>query len=64
MVKIDADPEVCIGAGLCALRIPEVFDQDDDGTVILVRENPHPTYRAAVEEAVRSCPSGAIRLLD
>jgi ferredoxin len=63
-VTVHADPEVCIGAGLCALRVPEVFDQDDDGTVVIVRPDPDPAYRAAVEEAVRSCPSGAIRLRD
>lgn len=61
MRGFDVDRTVCAGAGLCALTAPEVFDQDEDG-LVLVAGNPdelagHPDVRLAVE----LCPSGALR---
>jgi ferredoxin len=39
-----------------------VFDQDDDGIVVLLDE--HPSDEAAVREAVANCPSGALSLTE
>jgi ferredoxin len=61
-VTVRADRDVCIGAGLCALRAPDVFDQDEaDGTVVLLHQ-PGAGELPAVREAVDQCPSGAIGL--
>ena len=30
----------CVGAGQCALVAPDVFDQDDDGIVLLLQDDP------------------------
>lgn len=63
-MTVRADPSVCIGAGLCALRAPRVFDQDEgDGTVILLGQ-PTAGSMAAVGEAVDQCPSGAITVTE
>ncbi|MEU5866257.1 ferredoxin [Nonomuraea sp. NPDC050227] len=60
-MKITADTTVCIGAGMCALTVPEVFDQsEDEGTVVLLREVPEEGQEEAVRRAVSLCPSGAI----
>jgi ferredoxin len=64
-MKVHADSTICIGAGLCALRVPEVFDQNQrDGTVVLLTEEPDADQHAAVSEAVSLCPSGAITVSD
>jgi ferredoxin len=61
--RVQVDREVCIGAGLCVLTAPEVFDQGDDGLVVML--TPYPAEPAdAVREAVRRCPSGALTLRD
>jgi ferredoxin len=61
-MKVHADHDVCIGSGLCALRAPSVFDQDeDDGRVVILRAEPDSDQRAVVLEAVQLCPSGALR---
>ncbi|WP_024800550.1 ferredoxin [Nocardia sp. BMG51109] len=53
----------CIGAGMCVLTAPDVFDQDDaDGRVLPLDTTPAPEREPAVREAVRMCPSGAITL--
>ncbi|MEO3808971.1 ferredoxin [Sphaerisporangium sp. B11E5] len=64
-MRITADTSRCIGAGMCVLTAPELFDQnDDDGTVILLEETPSPTSRDTARRAVRSCPSGALSISD
>jgi ferredoxin len=62
-MEIKADTEVCIGAGMCVLTAPEVFDQsEDDGTVVLLDPDPPASQEAAVRRAVQMCPSGALSL--
>lgn len=58
-VKIEIDYDKCIGAGQCVLESPEVFDQDDDGIVVLLDENPV-AHVTAVGSAAHACPARAI----
>ncbi|WP_040698653.1 ferredoxin [Nocardia vinacea] len=61
-MKLVVDRNRCIGAGMCALTAPALFDQDDDdGLVITHAETPTPDQEGVVREAVEACPSGALR---
>ncbi|MFI9639173.1 ferredoxin [Micromonospora sp. NPDC051925] len=61
-MRVRADRGVCVGAGLCVLRLPGMFDQnDDDGTVVLLQADPDPGQEATVLKAIAACPSGALR---
>ena len=62
-VEFVVDRDRCIGAGMCVLAAEDVFDQDDDG-VVVVREPDGPVDPDAVERAVAGCPSGALRAAD
>jgi ferredoxin len=63
-MKIEADTDVCIGAGMCALTLPEMFDQsEEDGTVVLLRPDPPEGMEEKARRAVTLCPSGAIRVV-
>ncbi|MFG1881922.1 ferredoxin [Micromonospora sp. NPDC049102] len=57
---LSVDSDVCIGAGLCVLAQPSVFDQDDDGIVLVLVESP--PVEDDVRRAVATCPSGALSL--
>ena len=60
-MEIKANTQLCIGAGMCALTVPQVFDQsDDEGLVVLLEPNPSADLEEAVRRAVNLCPSGAI----
>jgi ferredoxin len=63
-VRIAADRDLCIGAGNCVVRAPAVFDQDDDGLVELLVEEPAGSDAAAARDAVGLCPSGALRVVE
>ncbi|MFJ7070589.1 ferredoxin [Streptomyces sp. NPDC101115] len=60
---LSVDRERCIGAGMCAMTAPDVFDQDpEDGLVLLLHATPPASQQAAARMAVGVCPSGAITL--
>lgn len=64
-MKITADHEGCIGAGLCVMAAPDVFDQDPaDGRVIVRNDSPDEDQRESVEEAAGLCPVAALVLSD
>ncbi|MFP5347578.1 MAG: ferredoxin [Actinomycetes bacterium] len=62
-MRISADRDVCIGAGMCVMTAPAVFDQDDDGIVVLVTPDIPAEQAAAAIRATQLCPSGALRLV-
>lgn len=60
-MRIEVDRERCIGAGMCALTAPGVFDQDeDDGRVVLHDPEPAEDAHHSARRAAAVCPSGAI----
>jgi ferredoxin len=64
MVKVLADRDVCIGAGMCVMTAEAVFDQDDDALVVVLTDEIPDTEQQRVGNAVRLCPSGALSLQD
>ncbi|MFE9326393.1 ferredoxin [Nocardia sp. NPDC052278] len=63
-MELRVDRERCIGAGMCVLTAPGVFDQDAaDGRVVPLDLTPAPEWEAAVREAAEVCPSGAISIV-
>ncbi len=63
-MRVAADRDVCIGSGMCLLTAPAVFDQDDDGIVVLRSADVGPQDADAARRAVAYCPSGALRLVE
>ena len=61
-MKVRADLEKCEGYANCLVAAPDVFSIDDDNVVLVLVEAPSEDQRAAVEEAVRSCPVAALEL--
>jgi len=62
-MRVVVDVQRCRGAGLCALTAPEVFDQDeDDGTVVVLIQEPSPEFHDVVGAAAQLCPNSVIRL--
>jgi ferredoxin len=63
-MRIKADTGVCVGSGQCVLTEPAVFDQDDDGIVVLLTDQPGEQAAARAREAVNLCPSGALSIVE
>jgi len=61
-MKITVRPDLCIAAGQCALTAPAVFDQDDDGIVILLDESPPEAEHERARRAAALCPARVITI--
>ncbi|MFG2045484.1 ferredoxin [Dactylosporangium sp. NPDC048998] len=58
-MRVRADLDRCVGSGNCALALPQVFDQDDDGLVVVLDERPPARRHDDVRTAVLHCPAAA-----
>ncbi|GAA3701019.1 ferredoxin [Nonomuraea antimicrobica] len=62
-MEIEADYDRCIGAGMCVVSAPQVFDQDeDDGTVIVLNARPVGEDAVGARDAVMVCPASALAI--
>jgi ferredoxin len=62
-MRVIADLELCIGAGVCVLTAPGVFDQSaDDGSVRLRVGTVSGTDAQLARQAVERCPAAALSI--
>ena len=61
-MHVEGNKDICVGAGMCVLTAPEVFDQDDDGIVTVLQPEPGADEESAVRQAATLCPSGAVKV--
>lgn len=64
MARLKADFAACQGYANCVMSAPEVYDIDDDGTVVLLKTEISEEERPKVQEAVNSCPVSALSIED
>ncbi|MFO8015336.1 MAG: ferredoxin [Phycisphaerae bacterium] len=58
-MKVRVDPDLCTGCGVCIDMCPEVFELQDDVSVVLVDTVP-PEHEDTAREAAEACPVEAI----
>jgi ferredoxin len=63
-VKVHADRDVCIQAGNCVMVADTLFDQDDDGVVVVLADDVPDVEEDKAREAVKLCPSQALTIAD
>jgi ferredoxin len=62
-MQVSVDTDKCIASGGCVFACPEVFDQDDEGIVVLLQTNPSEELRDKVNEAIDACPAAVISVV-
>ena len=63
-MRIAANADRCVGAGQCVLTEPAVFDQDDDGIVVLLTDHPDAETGERARRATEVCPSQALSIVE
>jgi ferredoxin len=61
-MKVVVDRDLCQGHGVCESEAPELFSVSKQGVLSILDEKPPEDLRARVEQAVRFCPTGALRI--
>ena len=61
-MKVHADRDVCIQAGNCVMVADNLFDQDDEGIVVVLVDDIPVDEEDRAREAVRLCPSQALTI--
>ncbi|WP_020389713.1 ferredoxin [Kribbella catacumbae] len=61
-MKIEVTRSTCVGAGQCVLVADDLFDQDDDGLVVLIEEDPGEDRVESARLAASLCPARAIQV--
>jgi ferredoxin len=58
------DWDLCESNALCVLAAPEVFELQDDDTLLVLQETPDESLHGKVAHAIRTCPKTAISWQD
>lgn len=59
-MKVKVNKDACIGCGACAAICDKVFTINDEGLSEVINEDVKEEDKQAVQDAVDSCPTGAI----
>jgi len=59
-MAVTIDPDKCRGHARCVLVAPDVFDFDAQGRGEVIEPDPDASLADDVEQAILSCPEGAI----
>lgn len=62
--RIEVDDDLCQGHGVCEAEAPDVFGAPPRHKVRITNVAPGDDQRAAVELAVKYCPTHALRIVD
>ncbi|MDZ4232768.1 MAG: (4Fe-4S)-binding protein [Dietzia sp.] len=62
-MRLAGDREICMATGVCVMTADTLFDQDEDGIVVLIAEQVPGASENVARNAVRMCPSGALRII-
>ena len=64
-MKIVIHKDRCIGAGMCQLEAPKIFNQGiDDGLVVFIHQPTAPEEEQMAQSAAHLCPSGTIDIVE
>ncbi len=62
--RIVVDRDLCQGHGVCESEAPDVFAVNRENSVNVLIDEPDESLRAAVELAVKYCPTHALKIVE
>ena len=63
-MRVEVDLSRCTGHGVCESVAEDVFDVQDDGSVVIHGAERPEADRDRMNRAVTQCPAAALRLLE
>ncbi|WP_055476260.1 ferredoxin [Gordonia sp. HS-NH1] len=62
-MKVMLDKARCTGLGICESLASDFFEIDDDGSLLVLKDEVTDADLMEVEEAIAGCPTEALRVL-
>ncbi|MFF0105668.1 ferredoxin [Streptomyces sp. NPDC085927] len=62
-MKVEVDYGKCTGLGICESLAPAFFEVNDEGELVLIKDDITDDELQGVEEAVAGCPTEALRIV-
>jgi ferredoxin len=62
-MNVEVDLDKCTGHGVCESIAEDVFEVQDDGSVVIDHAHAANVDRRLLDQAVTQCPAAALRLL-
>ena len=62
--KVVVDRVKCTGLGICEAQSPNHFEIDDDGELLVLKEDVSPDELEELRDTVAACPTGALLLVE
>jgi ferredoxin len=63
-VRIHVDYDKCSGLGMCEAEAPDLFEVQDDGSLLVLDETPGEDRIEAARAACAACPTEALSLVE
>ena len=63
-VRIEVDRGLCQGHGVCESEAPAVFSVSKKGELTILDETPPDHLRPQVDQAVKYCPTHALKMVE
>jgi ferredoxin len=63
-MRVVVDRSRCVGTGICESTVPDVFEIEDDGRLVIEECDVAPDRLDPVRAAVASCPTQALSLIE
>jgi ferredoxin len=63
-MRVEVDLDKCTGHGICESIADDVFEVQDDGSVLILENERPESDRERIRQAVTQCPAAALRLVD
>jgi len=60
--RVVVDRDLCQGHGVCESEAPDIFEVSKQGDLSVLDDRPGDAHRAAVEQAVKYCPTHALSI--
>jgi ferredoxin len=63
-MRVQIDVTKCTGHGICESIADDVFEVQDDGTVLILEPDRQESDRDRMRQAVMQCPAAALSMAD
>jgi ferredoxin len=64
IMRIVVDHDKCSALGICESLAPELFEVQDDGSLVILNQRPEGDQCGAAREAVEGCPTEALAIVE